>query len=70
MRSIRRRLQTLFDHRHVRHAKLPWAELEAEADRQGCSAADIFYDRAGHRAAHLALAPTAESDTISAHRIR
>jgi hypothetical protein len=30
-----------------RHAKLPWKELEGEAARQGCSAADIFFDRAG-----------------------
>jgi hypothetical protein len=30
-----------------RHAKLPWKELEAEAARQRCSPADIFFDRAG-----------------------
>ena len=32
----------------TRLAKLPWAELEAEAERRDCSAADIFFDRAGH----------------------
>ena len=31
----------------ARRAKLPWHELEAEAERQGCSPADIFFDRAG-----------------------
>jgi hypothetical protein len=31
----------------IRSARLPWKELEAEARRQGCSPADIFYDRAG-----------------------
>jgi hypothetical protein len=33
-----------------RHARLPWRQLEAEAARQGCSAADIFFDRAGRGA--------------------
>ena len=28
---------------------LPWAELEAEAARQDCSPADVFFDRAGRR---------------------
>jgi hypothetical protein len=31
----------------ARRAKLPWHELEAEAARQGCSPADICFDRAG-----------------------
>ena len=31
----------------ARSAKLPWHEIEAEAARQGCSPADIFFDRAG-----------------------
>jgi hypothetical protein len=31
----------------MRGASLPWHELEAEAARQGCSPADIFFDRAG-----------------------
>jgi hypothetical protein len=34
--------------RAARRATLPWRELEAEAARQGCSPADIFFDRAGH----------------------
>jgi hypothetical protein len=33
--------------RRSRRATLPWDELEAEAARQGCSPADIFFDRAG-----------------------
>jgi hypothetical protein len=28
-------------------AYLPWDDLEAEAARQGCSPADVFFDRAG-----------------------
>jgi hypothetical protein len=32
----------------ARRARLPWRQLEAEAARQGVSAADIFFDRAGH----------------------
>ena len=31
----------------ARRARLPWTELEAEAARQGCSPADIFFDLAG-----------------------
>ena len=31
----------------ARRATLPRDELEAEAARQGCSPADIFFDRAG-----------------------
>jgi hypothetical protein len=35
-------------HRHrCRRARLPWKALEAEATRQGCSGADIFFDWAG-----------------------
>lgn len=40
----------------ARHVDLPlkvagldWAELEAEAKRQGVSPADILFDRAGHK---------------------
>jgi hypothetical protein len=40
---MRNKLTALRD----RHAKLPWKELEAKAARQGCSPADIFFDRAG-----------------------
>jgi hypothetical protein len=43
------RLKSLRDRRAVRRATLPWAELEAEATRQGCSPADIFFDRAGRQ---------------------
>ncbi len=34
--------------RRARRVTLPWAELEAEAARQDCSPADIFFDLAGH----------------------
>jgi hypothetical protein len=37
--------------RQVRRARLPWRDLEAEAARQGCSPADIFFDWAGRLAA-------------------
>jgi hypothetical protein len=47
MRSINQTLHMLQDQHRRRRARLPWAELEAEAARQGCSAADIFFDRAG-----------------------
>jgi hypothetical protein len=30
-----------------RCARLPWKDLEAEAIRQGCTAADVFFDWAG-----------------------
>jgi hypothetical protein len=47
MPSIRETFHTLREERRRRRATLPWAELEAEAARQGCSAADVFFDRAG-----------------------
>jgi hypothetical protein len=47
MRLITENLRAVREQRRRRRAKLPWAELEAEAARQGCSPADIFYDRAG-----------------------
>ena len=47
MRSIKETLHTLRDQARWRRATLPWAELEAEAARQGCSPADVFFDRAG-----------------------
>jgi hypothetical protein len=47
MKSIKHTLQSLQERRRRRRAQLPWAELEAEAARQGCSPADIFFDRAG-----------------------
>jgi len=61
MRSIKHTLQSLQDRR--RRPKLPWAELEAEAARQACSPADIFFDWAGRPASApppggIAPAPT------------
>lgn len=43
----------------LHRASLPWSELEAEASRQRCSPADIFFDRAGRTMAE----PPAERDT-------
>jgi hypothetical protein len=45
--SVLRSLKEVFDRRRGRGATLPWDELEAEAARQRCSPADIFFDRAG-----------------------
>ena len=48
-----------------RHATLPWKELEGEAARQGCSAADIFFDRAGRITGlpmHAGATPLATAD--------
>lgn len=39
--------------RQLPRATLPWAELEAEAARQGCSVADVLFDRAGRPAPNL-----------------
>jgi hypothetical protein len=47
MLSIRQTIRVLSERRRRRRPTLPWAELEAEAARQGCSPADIFFDRAG-----------------------
>jgi hypothetical protein len=47
MPSIKQTFHRLQEQRRRRRATLPWAELEAEAARQGCAAADIFFDRAG-----------------------
>ena len=47
MLSIKQTIYTLSERRRRRRPTLPWAELEAEAARQGCSPADIFFDRAG-----------------------
>jgi hypothetical protein len=43
-----------------RGARLPWDDLEAEAARQGRSAADIFFDRAGRASETGGLPRTAE----------
>ena len=47
MASNRRGLSGLRQRWRARRATLPWHEIEAEAARQGCSPADIFFDRAG-----------------------
>jgi hypothetical protein len=49
MPSIKQTFHRLQEQRRLRRATLPWAELEAEAARQGCSAADVFVDRAGRQ---------------------
>ena len=54
--------------RRRRWAKLPWKELENEAARQGCSEADIFFDRAGRMSGVLAIAshtPCAPVDAVA-----
>jgi hypothetical protein len=45
--SVLSSLKDILDRRRARGAALPWDELEAEAARQHCSPADIFFDRAG-----------------------
>lgn len=45
--ALKQRVEARRARRSVQRAALPWAELEAEAARQGCSPADIFFDRAG-----------------------
>jgi len=45
--SVLHSLKEVLKRRRARHAALPWDELEAEAARQRCSPADIFFDRAG-----------------------
>jgi hypothetical protein len=45
--SVLHSLKEVLHRRRVRRATLPWDELEAEAARQRCSPADIFFDRAG-----------------------
>ena len=59
----------------ARRAKLPWTELEAEAVRQGCSAADIFFDRAGAAEPSVAGAEAVHAESVqpeerSAHPMR
>jgi hypothetical protein len=53
MQNIREIARSIREGRRRRRATLPWRELEAEAARQGCSPADIFFDRAGHGAADI-----------------
>ena len=45
--SVLRSLKEVLHRRRAGRATLPWDELEAEAARQRCSPADIFFDRAG-----------------------
>ncbi len=59
MRPLARALEAMLARRRVRRARLPWAELEAEAARQGCSAADIFFDLAGLNVPDLPATPAA-----------
>jgi hypothetical protein len=42
-------IQSVKARTRIRRARLPWRALEAEAARQGCSPADIFFDWAGQR---------------------
>jgi hypothetical protein len=55
MRSIKQTFHRLREQRRLRRAALPWAELEAEAARQGCAPADVFFDRAGRRVPDLPI---------------
>jgi hypothetical protein len=59
MRSFKQTLHTLKARYRHRRTSLTWAEPEAEAARQGCSPADIFFDRAGRRVANLPPMPDA-----------
>jgi hypothetical protein len=47
MPSLRELIQSIRARRRVRRVRLPWSDLEAEAARQGCSPADVFFDWAG-----------------------
>jgi hypothetical protein len=47
MSAVRELLRRAEHRRRCQRARLPWEELEAEAARQGCSAADVFFDWAG-----------------------
>jgi hypothetical protein len=78
MHSIKRALHARRERRRLSRATLPWAELEAEAIRQGCSSADVFFDRAGRDVPGLPVpdigsppeddqAPT-RSDTVTSQR--
>jgi hypothetical protein len=62
MKSIKQPIQSFLHHQHVRHARLPWDELEAEAKRQGCSPADIFFDRAGRSGFNLFTTTSRRTD--------
>ena len=54
-------------------ATLPWAEIEAEAARQGCTVADVLFDRAGRPATVVPTVQTTltpPSDPIGARAAR
>jgi hypothetical protein len=38
------------DARPIDEGPVDWSEIEAEAERQGCTVADVLFDRAGRRA--------------------
>lgn len=62
MRRIREIARSYREDRRIRRAKLPWRELESEAARQGCSPADIFFDRAGRSISDLHIATPTRAD--------
>jgi hypothetical protein len=65
---MRQTFHALRNWRRRRWAKLPWSELEDEAARQGCSEADIFFDRAGQTTGAIAPArhtPCAPADAVA-----
>jgi hypothetical protein len=55
--SVLSSLKSILGRRRARGATLPWDELEAEAARQRCSPADIFFDRAGLAEPHAVEEP-------------
>ena len=57
------RVRSVLERRRDQRARLPWRELEAEAARQGVSAADIFFDRAGRV---LPVLPAARTNPLPA----
>ena len=59
--GIAQRAQAIRADLHRRRARLPWAELEAEAHRQGCSPADLFFDWAARASEPELGAPGARS---------
>jgi hypothetical protein len=73
MPSITDTFRALLEQRRRRCARLPWAELEAEAVRKGCSTADILFDRTGRSvpgplpADEARPAPAAELGPIPSH---
>ena len=60
--GIAKRAQAIRADLKRRRARLPWAELEAEARRQRCSHADIFFDWAGRMPERDLTTPRARLD--------